>query len=162
MIEKEFDPSKDLIFDLKVREACFSCKRYSFSASCPPYIGTFEYYKKLLRRYKYGRIFIEKFVIENPIKYKEIGKESSLKLHKTLLVERKKLLDDGHFFNILLGGGSCKWCKECKIPCQFPQFRVLPLEATGINVVDTLAKMGYWLKFPVTKIFYRVGGILWN
>lgn len=162
MTEREFDPSKELIFDLKVCEACKSCKRYGLTGCCPPNIGTFEYYKKLLRRYKFGKLFIEKFVVDDIKNYKEIGRKSSLELHKVLLKERKTLLDTGHYFNLLLGGGSCKWCKECIIPCKHPQFRAIPIEATGINVVATLEKLGYWLKFPVTKTFYRVGVLLWD
>ena len=162
MIIKEFDPSKELIFDLKVAQACMSCKRYGLTGCCPPNIGTFEYYKKLLRRYKFGKLFIEKFVIDDVKNYKEIGRKSSLELHKVLLKERKALLDSGHYFNLILGGGSCKWCKECVIPCKTPQFRAIPIEATGINVVATLEKLGYWLKFPVTKTFYRCGVLLWD
>jgi predicted metal-binding protein len=162
MIIKEFNPKKELIFDIKVCEACKSCKRYGLTGCCPPNIGSFEYYKKLLKRYTYGKVFIEKFVVDNIEKYKEIGRESSLELHKVLLIERKKLLDEGHFFNVILGGGSCKWCEKCSIPCKQPQFRAIPIEATGINVVATLAKIGFWIKFPVKKIFYRVGMLLWD
>ena len=162
MTERLFDPKKELIFDIKVCEACKSCKRYGLTGCCPPNIGTFEYYKKLLKRYTYGKVFIEKFTLEDPSKWKEAGKESSLKLHKILLKEREDLLNKGNYFNLILGGGSCKWCKECKIPCQAPQYRAIPIEATGINVVATLAKMGFWIKFPVKKTFYRVGMLLWD
>jgi predicted metal-binding protein len=162
MIIKEFNPSKDLIFDLKVCEACKSCKRYGLTGCCPPNIGSFEYYKKLLRRYSYGKVFVEKFLITDPTKWQELGKKSSLELHRVLLKERKELLDKGHYFNVLLGGGSCKYCKECSIPCKLPQFRAIPIEATGMNVVETLNKMGMWIKFPVKKIFYRIGLLLWD
>jgi predicted metal-binding protein len=162
MTIRNFDPKKELIFDLKVREACFSCKRFNKSASCPPNIGSFEYYKKLLKRYTYGKVFVEKFLVEDPTKWQEIGKKSSLELHKVLLKERQELLNKGHYFSIILGGGSCKACKECSIPCKFPQNRIIPIEATGINVVATLAKMGMWLKFPVKKYFYRVGMVLFD
>lgn len=162
MIIREIDPSKELIFDLKTTMACFSCKRFGLTGCCPPQIGTFEYYKKLLKRYQYGKVFIEKFVVDDIKNYKEIGRESSLTLHKVLLDERKKLLDKGCFYNVLLGGGSCKWCEKCSIPCEHPQYRAIPVEATGINVVATLAKMGLWIKFPVKKVFYRVGLLLWD
>lgn len=105
---------------------------------------------------------LEKFIVKDISKYKEIGKSSSLVLHKVLLEERKKLLDEGHYFNVILGGGSCKWCKECKIPCQTPQFRAIPIEATGIHVIETLRKMGLFVNFPVKKSFYRVGVLLWD
>jgi len=159
---RKFDPKKELIFNLKVCEACRSCKRYGLTGCCPPTIGTFEYYKKLLKRYENGKIFIEKFVVDNPKNWEEIGKKSSLELHKILLKERQDLFDDGHYFSIILGGGSCKWCKECIIPCRSPQFRAIPIEATGIDVVATLDKMGMFISFPVKRIFYRVGILLWD
>jgi len=162
MTTREFDPKKELIFDIKVCEACKSCKRYGLTGCCPPNIGTFEYYKKLLRRYTHGKVFFEKFIVTDPAKWKEIGKKSTVELHKVLLKERKDLLNTGHYFNLILGGGSCKWCKVCVIPCKTPQFRAIPIEATGINVVATLEKMGLFLKFPVKKAFYRVGVILWD
>lgn len=159
---RNFDPKKELIFDLKVCEACKSCKRYGLTGCCPPNIGTFEYYKKLLKRYTHGKIFVEKFLVSDPTKWQEVGRKSSLDMHKVLLTEREKLLNEGHYFNVLLGGGSCKYCKDCVIPCRCPQFRAIPIEATGINVVETLNKMGIFLKFPVKKSGYRVGMLLWD
>jgi predicted metal-binding protein len=159
---KDFDPKKNLYFDLKVCEACKSCKRYGLTGCCPPVIGTFEYYKKLLKRYSYGKIFIEKFIINDEKNWKALGRTSSLKLHHVLLKEKNQLLNKGHYFNVILGGGSCKYCKECSIPCRFPQFRAIPIEATGIDVIKTLNKIGMFLKFPVKKVFYRVGMVLWD
>jgi predicted metal-binding protein len=162
MTIRNFDPSKELIFDLRVREACFSCKRFNQSASCPPNIGTFEYYKKLLKRYTSGKVFVEKYVINDTTKWREIGKKSSLDLHKILLKERQELLNKGNYFSLILGGGSCKFCPECSVPCKHPEFRVIPVEATGIDVVKTLRKMGMFIKFPVKTHFYRVGMLLWS
>jgi predicted metal-binding protein len=162
MTVRDFDPKKELIFDIKVCEACKSCKRYGLTGCCPPDIGTFEYYKKLLKSYSYGKVFIEKYVVDNPENWKEIGRTSSVELHKVLLKERQNLLNKGHYFNIILGGGSCKYCEKCSIPCKLPQFRAIPIEATGIHVVATLDKMGMFIKFPVKKTFYRVGVILYD
>ena len=162
MTIRNFDPQKELVFDLKTTAACMSCKRYGLTGCCPPNIGTFEYYKKLLKKYEFGKIFVEKFTVSDPEKWKEIGKESSLVLHKVLLEERSKLLNEGHYFNLVLGGGSCKWCKECSIPCKMPQYRAIPVEATGIDVVKTLYNLGMFIDFPVKKIFYRAGLLLWD
>jgi len=162
MQTKEFDPKKELIFDIKVCEACKSCKRYGLTGCCPPNIGTFEYYKKLLKKYTCGKVLVEKFILEDESKKMELGKQSSIVLHKELLKERDELLKKGHYFNVILGGGSCKMCDKCTVPCKCPQNRAIPIEATGINVVATLAKMGMWIKFPVKKVFYRVGMLFWD
>ena len=162
MLTKNFNPEKDLIFDLKAVEACKSCKRYGLTGCCPPNIGEIEYYKKLLRHYKYGTFYIERFPVEDKSKYAEIGKESSLAIHNTLNKERAILLKKGHYFNVILGAGSCKMCEKCTIPCKCPQFRAIPIEATGVNLVKTLDKLGLFIKFPVTSHFYRIGAILWD
>lgn len=162
MVVREIDPKKDLIFNLKVNEACRSCKRYGLTGCCPPTIGDFPYYKQLLKQYNYGKIYILRFDIKKENDYKELGKKSSLNLHKILLDERQKLLNQGHYFNVLLGGGSCKLCTECSIPCKKPQFRAIPIEATGVDVIETLNKLGIFLKFPVKTHFFRVGLILWD
>jgi predicted metal-binding protein len=162
MTIKEFNPAKELVFDIKVCEACKSCKRYGLTGCCPPHIGTFEYYKKLLKKYTYGKVFVLKVVADDPKNWQEIGRKSSQDLHKVLLEEREKLLNEGHYFNVILGGGSCKHCKECSIPCKTPQFRAIPIEATGINVVTTLKQLGLFIRFPVRKVFYRVGLLLWD
>ena len=159
---KDFDPKKNLIFDIKVCEACKSCRRYGLTGCCPPNIGTFDYYKKLLKKYTHGKILVEKFILEDETKKLELGRKSSLELHEALLKERDELLNKGHYFNVILGGGSCKRCKECSIPCKSPQYRAIPIEATGINVVETLDKLGMFITFPVKKVFYRVGMILWD
>ncbi len=92
MTIKKFSPMKTLIFDIKVIEACRSCKRYGLTGCCPPSIGSADYYEKLLKQYKYGKMFIEKFLIDDPKNYVEIGRTSSLELHKKLLKEREILL----------------------------------------------------------------------
>lgn len=162
MVTKNINPQTALVFDIKVNEACKSCKRYGLTGCCPPAIGDFNYYRKLLKRYNYGKVFIETFKIDDMNNYKELSRKSSLLLHKVLLKEREILLSKGHYFNIVLGGGSCKWCKECVIPCRFPQFRAIPIEATGINVVATLKKLNIKITFPVKNNFVRVGIMLWD
>jgi predicted metal-binding protein len=162
MIIKKFNPESDLVFDLKVVEACKSCKRYGLTGCCPPNIGEIEYYKKLLRHYKYGEFYIERFEVEDADKWVELGKSSSLVIHDALIEAKNKLLNEGHYFNIILGSGSCKKCTKCVIPCVTPQYRAIPIEATGVDVVSTLDKLGLFIKFPVRSHFYRIGAILWD
>jgi predicted metal-binding protein len=157
----EINPINDLIFNIKAQEACKSCKRYGLTGCCPPSIGTFDYYKELIPLYRYGKLFVETFDI-NSEDYKKLGTESSLELHKVLLSERNKLFNEGHYYNLLLGGGSCKYCDKCVIPCRTPQFRAIPIEATGIDIVSTLRAKGIDISFPVKDTFLRVGILLWD
>jgi len=169
--EITINPATDLIFDNKVREACKSCKRYTKKATCPPYVETVEYYKSILPKYKYGKIFYKRF--EVPKDYTEptdeeskpntLGRKSSLEIHNHLLKERMKLNKEGHYFVVILGSGSCKLCTTCDFPCAFPAQSVIPMEGTGMDVFAMMKKQGINdINFPINSYFYRVGCILYD
>ena len=156
----EINPNADLIFDPKVREMCKSCKRYGKKATCPPHIESVEYYSKLLPRYSYGTIYYEIFPADgNAI---EVGKKSSLKIYKKIASRRKKLFNDGHYLIMGLGAGSCKLCDRCSFPCPLPGEALIPIEATGIDVVRTMKKFGVEVKFPVNDTIYRIGALFYD
>lgn len=154
------NPRDHLIFDLKVREMCKSCKRYGQKVTCPPYLESVEYYQTLLPQYAYGVFYFEKFAIKGD--YLELGKKSSLKIYKKILSERSKLLKDGHYFIVGFGAGSCKLCNKCSFPCPISERALIPLEAAGVNIVKTLGRYGIILEFPVKKYFYRVGALFYD
>ena len=156
------NPMKDLIFDSKVREMCRSCKRYGKKATCPPYIESVEYYQKLLAKYKNGILFFKIYPIDDEIPYEKLSKDSSLEMSGKILSERNKLFSEGHYFILGLGAGSCKLCDECSFPCRMPADSLIPLEATGINVVDMLNKFKIKIKFPIKENFYRVGALFYD
>lgn len=157
-----FDPAEDLIFDLKAVEACRSCKRYGLTGCCPPHILGIDYYSKVLKTYDSGKIFIEKFQVNKRTNKVAIGRKSSLAIHKTLLKEREKLYKQGKHFVVILGAGSCKYCKKCVIPCRFPNLRAIPIEATGLNIVKILKRKNVNISFPVKTYFYRIGMVLYD
>lgn len=161
MKEVKIDPKKDLIFDLKVSEACKFCKRYNSKASCPPHIENIDYYMKLLPTYKYGIIYYESF-ISSQEEWEKIGKESSLAMHKHLLKVRDELFSSGHYFVTAYGSGSCKICEKCSFPCRFPNKALIPMEATGLNVVELMKRKNIKINFPVTDTIYRIGLILYD
>jgi len=154
------EPESELVFDLKVREMCKFCKRYGKKATCPPHIDSFEYYSRLLPRYAYGIFYYEKFTTEGD--YFELGRNSSLKIHKKILSERNRLFEGGHYFIVGFGAGSCKLCERCSFPCSIPEKALIPLEASGINIVEILGKKGIKLDFPVKEHFYRVGALFYG
>jgi len=158
----KINPKIDLKFDLKVVEQCKSCKRYGAVTTCPPYVEKLAYYQKLLPMYKYGFLYYEKFEIDKYENWRELGKMSSEKLRTLLLKERNKLVNEGHYFVVAFGGGSCKNCNKCSIPCQFPDKALIPMEATGMNIVEMMKKFGIEIKHPVKDFFYRVGCIFYD
>jgi predicted metal-binding protein len=115
MTEIEFNPYilKDY-FDLKVIQACRSCKRYG-AGQCPPSIPDIDYYKSLLPSYKNGIIVFKRFGVIGD--WKELGRKSSLEIHDYLLEKRTQLLNKGNYYSIILGAGSCKFCPTCTTPC---------------------------------------------
>lgn len=152
---------KNLVFKQKVRESCKQCKNYGFKATCPPYIADISYYEKLLKSYKYCVLCFDIFEAEQE-NWKECGKNSSLAIHKFILKRQKGLIRAGYYFYALFGAGSCKLCDNCTIPCRNPQNSLIPLEGTGIDVVETMKKYGVNIKFPVNSNFYRIGAIFYD
>jgi predicted metal-binding protein len=155
-------PKDDLIFDYKVKEQCKACKRYGVKATCPPNLYDIEYYKSLLPSYKHGMLFYKKFHIDKRKNWRIQGRKSSLDLHKYILGKRKQLISKGHCFIAAFGAGSCKLCKECSSPCRLPGKALIPLEAAGLNLVEMMRKRGVAIKFPVSKYFFRIGGVFYD
>lgn len=162
MIEININPKRDLIFDDKVREQCKSCKRYGRKATCPPYVNSVEYYKKLLTSYKHAILYYHKFEIDDDKNWFTLGKLSSLYMYRYIFKMRKTLLEQGHYFVIAFGSGSCKLCNKCEIPCRQPNISLMPLEATGLNIVKMLERKRVNIKYPVKKYFYRVGCLFYD
>jgi len=151
-------------FDEKIRENCKSCKRYGKKATCPPNVDSIKYYRTLLPRYSHGILLVEKFIIDDLANWIKLGTNSSLTIHKELLKIRKQLLQEGKFA-LIFGAGSCKNCTNCSFPCKFPEKSVIPVEGTGIDVVemvDCITKIK--IAFPVEKqnYFYRIGVVLYD
>ncbi len=159
----EFSPAKILppLFDYKVREECKSCKRYGAKATCPPYCAEVDYYQQLLPTYSFGMLLAIQFTTSK--NSKTDSEESSLALQKNILEMRKTLFLQGHIFSAGFGAGSCKVCAVCTFPCRFPDRSLVPLEATGVNVVKLASIVGEInIKFPVKDKFFRVGMIVYD
>jgi len=68
--------------------------------------------------------------------------------------------------NVIVSGGSIDVLanfvkiKKCRSPCVNPEKGRIPMEATGINVVETCRKSGLRLRFPAVGNFWRIGLIL--
>lgn len=165
MLTINFNPSiLGLFFNIKVREACKSCKRYGKKSTCPPYIDSVAYYQSLLPSYKYGVLFIEKFELKyyTQSTWQELGEYSSKVIQKALSKHKNELFNN-HHFPIIFGAGSCKNCKKCSNPCKFPSKSITPIEAVGLDVVGVVSKLAKInLVFPIKEQFYRVGVILWD
>ena len=159
-----FDPKQLRAYqDVKVREQCKSCKRYGTKATCPPYVESFKYYDTLLFQYDNGCLFVEEFPIDDTANWQQLGRQSSKVILQTVLEYRNVLLKQGRFA-VGFGAGSCKICNVCRLPnCRFPEKSLIPIEATGINVIKLVKLIAnIEIEFPVVYSFYRIGMLLWD
>lgn len=145
----------DLIFDDRAIFQCMNCKNYGHKRTCPPFENQFNYQDMILK-YKKGLVVLVKF--DSSIDFEKARTDSTNNLHKILLrLEKDAFNQDNHFTTSFIGG-SCKLCKEgCADVCRNPQHSRIPLESTGVDVVETLKKFGVFLTFPATDVIYRVG-----
>ena len=142
-------PKDDLIFDDKVKLLCFNCKHYGTKHSCPSKIPDIDY-EKAIRSFDKGIILIYKVDFKDKGEFDKVRVSSTNNLHKILLDLENISFHDGNHFSTSFIGGSCKLCPEgCAEKCRNPALTRIPLEATGVNVVESLKKFGVHLSFPV-------------
>jgi len=156
----EVNPNS-IIFEERVKLNCFYCGRYNMSWRCPPKIPELDY-MKIFSEFKYGAFIYGDFPFTE-VSYADVRINSSVVLHRALLEAEKYLLSVGNSINISFIGGSCKLCKNgCgKEKCNNPYLARIPLEATGINVVESALQYGINITFPVDKHITRIGLLLW-
>ena len=151
---------RDLLFDDRALLKCFNCSKYNSKWTCPPKCPMINY-KELMMKYREGILVVVKMNFDEN-DFEKVRKESSNKLHKILLRIEKDGFNRENHYTLSFIGGSCKLCNnECgKNKCKNPQAARVPLEATGVDIVKTLDKYGYKLKFPVRDQLCRVGLLL--
>jgi predicted metal-binding protein len=148
-------------FDKKTIEACRSCKRYNQKSCCPPKIEPMSYWQLLLPTYQFGKLVIQEYKINKLINYLTLGKCSSLELGVEL--DKIQLELEKYTYSLKFGGGSCKACASCSFPCKNPLKQLIPIEATGLNVIKLTSELaGVQLRFPIKTIYYRIGMFLYD
>ncbi|MGV8108422.1 DUF2284 domain-containing protein [Methanospirillum sp.] len=153
-----------IIFDFRTTYKCMSCKKYGKKPTCPPNIPDFEYFKKLIRCYKFGLIIGKKYCYSNNDDFNKVRSESGPRLQNILLSLEQQAFQRNYYWAISFIGGSCRGCKACDPQnpiCQTPERGRIPMEAIGIDVVKTCQNMGISISpFPLSVeggILYRIG-----
>lgn len=149
----------ELIFDDRAILQCFNCKNFGVKKTCPPFVMKVDY-EGMFKKYKKGLFVLVKF--DSSLDFAKARLESTNKLHKILLKLEKEAFTQDNHFTISFIGGSCKLCPQgcAEGSCRNPGMSRIPLESTGVDVVETLKKFGVELKFPATDCIYRVGLLL--
>lgn len=153
--------AENFIFEKRVRLNCFYCSKYDTKWTCPPRIPELDY-EVILSEYqnlailKYERIFSKE-------EFNLVRSESTNDVHRMLLRLEKYLYEHNDSLAVSFIGGSCKLCKNgcAKDKCNNPGMARIPLEATGVNVIKSLANIGIKIEFPLIDKFYRFGLIAW-
>jgi len=151
----------NIVFEERVFLKCLTCQKYNQKWTCPPNIPNLNY-RKAISEYDY-RLLVYNKVEFNKETFIDVRRMSSRELHKNLLSLENYLWNNGFFLATSFIGGSCKFCDgDCsKNFCRYPTKSRIPIEALGINIVKTAKNIGLDIKFPVDKIFYRIGLLLW-
>lgn len=150
---------QNFVFENRVKLNCFYCSKYDTKWTCPPRIPKLDY-EAVLNEYKNLAILKYERSFCND-EFDLIRAESTNEVHRTLLMLEKYLYEQNKSLAISFIGGSCKLCKICgKERCNNPGMARIPLEATGINVIKSLANIGINIEFPLKSKFFRFGLIV--
>lgn len=151
----------DLVFEERVKMNCFYCGKYGRNWKCPPNLPRINYEKMFEEFENCAAIFVK--LEYNKDSYEEVRNNSSLILHKGLLQIEKYLWNHNNSTYLSFIAGSCKLCKNgCgENRCNNPYISRSPVEATGVNIVETVKKYGLEIEFPPKEYLIRCGLLLW-
>lgn len=158
---KKIDTDK-LIFEERIKMNCFYCGKYNLSWRCPPRIPSIDF-KKMLSEYE-NAAFIYVCMDLKEADFNTVRNNSSIYLHRSLLLCEKWLYENNDSTAISFIGGSCKLCKNgCGSErCANPYQSRTPVEALGINVIKSAERFDIHIKFPTTEYMTRIGMLLWG
>lgn len=152
---------ENLVFEERLIMNCFYCGRYGQNWKCPPNLPQLDY-KKMFTEFSSGALIYLKMPVDGK-NYNDIRTNSSLILHKGLLRMEKYFWNQNNSTCLSFIGGSCKLCKGgCgEKKCNNPYSARSPLEAMGINIIETAKKYNLNITFPSDKYMIRCGLIVW-
>lgn len=153
--------SSNLIFEERVKMNCFYCGKYNASWKCPPKIPKLDYIKMISEYENIAFIYLYRNLLNED--YNRVRNDSSVQLHRALLLCEKWLWNHNNSTAISFIGDSCKLCKNgCATDrCANPYQSRSPVEALGINVVESAKKCGIDIIFPPKEYMMRIGMLLW-
>lgn len=154
-------PLVNMVFEERVKHKCFHCKNYGNKWTCPPHLPNVDY-PKMFKEYDHAAVIIYE-VFCNDDNFEDKRAQSTNIIHRALLYLEKRMYEKNNSMALSFIGGSCKLCKNgCnKERCANPYISRVPWEATGCNVIDSLASIGIDVVFPISTSLHRYGLFLW-
>jgi len=152
---------KDIVYEERVKLKCYHCKNYRVKWTCPGHLPQLDYCK-IISEYEHASVIVCKTPVEDGIT-DEIRNISTNRLHRAMLYLEAEMYRQNNSLAMSFIGGSCKLCKNGCRPdaCANPELSRAPWEATGCNVVKSLANIGIEVVFPPKDYLYRYGLFLW-
>ena len=140
MIDPKLISVKDIVLGEWVRWKCkYGCPDYGMWLTCPPYSPTPTETRALLKEYKRALLFRMK--------------PDKRKMKSLANLERSLFLGD-HPKALAFSGGSCNLCRVCNVQsrtCRNPEIARPSMEACGIDVFETVKKVGYQISIMKDK-----------
>ena len=159
---------EDLVFEERVRLKCFQCSNYRKKWTCPGNLTQLDF-RKIISEYEHlAVVSLKRSAVSNQesgvssqesaVRYREAGNE----LHRAMLYLEAEMMKRNNALVQSFIGGSCELC-EAGCPadrCAHPEQARVPWDATGCNVVRTLANIGIQVDFTGKNIC-RYGLFVW-
>ena len=163
LVQGKLIQPQQLIFQEWVKMSCFYCGKYNSNWKCPPRLPEKIDFEKMVREFPVGAFIFSRTPFSEK-DYGEVRNTSSLHLHKAILMMENHLWKNNIKKYLSFIGGSCKLCKNgCgKEKCNNPYQARTPLEAIGVDVIDSAMQYGIAIHFPPEKSILRLGLILWK
>ena len=141
----------DIIFEERIKLRCYYCSKYNTKWTCPPRIPDLNF-PQIIGEYKNAAI-ISLSIDFDKDSFEKARRDSSITLHRLILELESFLFNHNNVTYNSFIGGSCKLCKNgCDSEkCKNPGLARIPLEATGMNIVETMKNYGVEIVFPPTK-----------
>ena len=161
MLEAVAIRGEDLVFEERVRLKCFHCTNYRTKWTCPGKLPQFDF-RKIISEYEHAAVICnQRSTVSNQPsadEYRQAGNE----LHKAMLYLEAEMMKRNNPLAQSFIGGSCELCKDgCpKEACAHPEQARIPWDATGCNVVRSLANIGIQVDFT-GKDICRYGLFVW-
>ena len=154
-----------LTFTDEIRDMCKrnSCGRYGRAWNCPPGCGEIEDLEAECRKYSKAILFNTVGQLEDSLDWEGMMAQGKV-LSKYLVDIDDNLIEMGLSDYKIMGSASCSACDECTYPdapCRNPEKLFVPIEACGINVMQTAIDAGFkYINGQNTVTFF--GMLLFN
>lgn len=160
----------DLVFEERVRLKCLHCTNYREKWTCPGRLPDLDF-RRIINEYEQLAVIVsrqpsvvssQQSAVSNQMS--EIRfREAANGLRLAMLYLEGELFKRGNAMAEAFIGCGCQLCEGgCpKEGCAHPEQARVPWDATGCNVVKTLAKIGISVEFPPKEYVYQYGLLAW-